>query len=164
MPWVVAMTRPNCEAMAVENLKQQGYGFYFPRYKALGRGNIILKKPLFPRYVFASIDKFWYSIRGTRGVSHLLMSDNGPAIIPASAIEAIRSKEDSDGFIVLSKKNSPEKFNKGDPVKATEGPFTGLDLIYEGMSSHDRVKVLAALLGQQVTVIIEEKVLVPRTA
>lgn len=160
--WCVVMTRPNCEAMAAENLVQQGYGCYFPKFKAVGRGNIILKRPLFPRYVFASIDKFWYSIRGTRGVSHLLMSDKGPAIIPASTIEAIRSKEDGDGFIVLGNKESPERFTKGDPVKATEGPFTGLDLIYDGMSGHDRVKVLAALLGQQVKVIIEEKVLVAR--
>ena len=162
MAWAVVMCKPNCEAIAVENLTQQGYDCYFPRFKAAGRGNTILKKPLFPRYVFASIDKFWYSIRGTRGVSHLLMSDSGPAIIPASAIEAIRSKEDGEGFIVLGKKQSPERFNKGDPVKAIEGPLTGLDLIYDGMSSHDRVQVLAALLGQQVKVIIDEKVLVPR--
>lgn len=160
--WVVVMSKPNCEAMAVENLKQQGYGCYFPRFKAAGRGNVILKKPLFPRYLFASIDKVWYSIRGTRGVSHLLMSDNGPAIIPDSAIEAMRAKEDSDGFIVLGKDKSPERFHKGDPVKATEGPLTGLDLIYDGMSSHERVKVLATLLGRQVPVIIEERVLVSR--
>jgi transcriptional antiterminator RfaH len=160
--WCVVMTKPNCEAIAVENLLQQGYGCYYPRFKAIGRGNIVLKKPLFPRYVFASIDKFWYSIRGTRGVSHLLMSDGGPAIIPASAIEAMRSKEDDEGFIVLGKKSSPERFAKGDPVKATEGPLTGIDLIYDGMSSHERVKVLASLLGRQVPVIIEERVLVPR--
>lgn len=162
--WCVVLTKPNCEAIAVENLLQQGYGCYFPRFKAVGKNNIILKKPLFPRYVFASIDKFWYSIRGTRGVSQILMSDKGPAIIPASAIEAIRAKEDSEGFIVLSAKNSPERFAKGDPVTATEGPMTGLDLIYDGMSNHDRVKVLASLLGRQVPVILDEKVLVARTA
>jgi transcription antitermination factor NusG len=90
------------------------------------------------------------------------MSDKGPAIIPASTIEAIRSKEDPEGFIVLGKKQSPERFQKGDPVTATEGPMTGLDLIYEGMSTHDRVKVLANLLGRQVPVIIDDKVLIAR--
>ena len=162
MPWVCVMTKPNSEAIAEENLLQQGYGCYYPRFKVLGKGNIVHKRPLFPRYVFASIDKVWYSIRGTRGVSHLLMSDNGPAIIPASTIEAIRSKEDGEGFIVLSKKISPERFSKGDPVTATEGPLTGIDLIYDGMSTHDRVKVLADLLGRQVPIMIEDRVLVAR--
>ena len=162
MPWVVVMTKPNSEAIATENLLQQGYGCYCPRFKEIGRNNIVLKKPLFPRYVFASIDKFWYSIRGTRGVSQILMQNAGPAIIPASTIEAIRSKEDGEGFIVLSNNKSPERFSKGDPVKATEGPLTGLDLIYQGMSSHDRVKVLASLLGRQVPVIINQDILVAR--
>ena len=156
------MTKPNCENIAVENLKQQGYGVYFPKYKSVGKNNIILKRPLFPRYIFASIDKFWYSIRGTRGVSHLLMSDTGPAIIPASAIEAMQSKEDPDGFIVLSKHKTLERFQKGDPVTATEGPLTGLDLIYDGMTAQERVRVLASLLGRQVPVIIDDRLLVAR--
>lgn len=162
MPWAVVMTKPNCEAMAEENLKQQGYVVYCPRFKTQGKGLIILKRPLFPRYIFASVEKVWYSIRSTRGVSHLLMSDSGPATIPASEIEAMRSKEDADGFIVLGKEKYNERFNKGDPVTATEGPLTGLDLIYDGMTAHERVKVLANLLGRQVPVIIEDKVLVAR--
>lgn len=162
MQWAVVLTKPNCEAIAVENLLQQGYGCYFPRFKAVGKNKVVLKRPLFPRYVFASIDKYWYSIRGTRGVSQVLMCNGGPAIIQASVIEAIRSKEDEEGFIVLGKKQATERFQKGDLVTATEGPMTGVNLIYEGMSNNDRVKVLASLLGMQVPVIIEEKVLVSR--
>jgi len=161
MRWVVVMTKPNCEAMATENLHQQGYGVYFPRFLSSGKNNVIFKKALFPRYIFASIEKSWYSIRGTRGVSHLIMADGGPAVIPASTIDTLKSREDENGFIVLGKIKSPERFCKGDPVRAIEGPLTGLDLIYDGMSGHDRVKVLASLLGRQVQVTIEERVLVP---
>jgi transcriptional antiterminator RfaH len=160
--WCVVMTKPNCEAMAEENLKQQGYGVYYPRFKSMGRGQIILKRPLFPRYIFANIEKYWYSIRGTRGVSHLLMSDNGPAIIPSSTIERLKAKEDQDGFIVLGKDTPQERFNKGDPVRATEGPLAGLDLIYDGMTSQDRVKILISLFGRQTQGTIEERVLVAR--
>lgn len=158
--WVVVMTKPNCEAIAAENLLKQGYGCYFPRFLSLGKNHAMVKKPLFPRYVFALIDKFWYSIRGTRGVSHLLMGENGPATVPHHIIAAIKSKEDTSGLIVLGKQQSPEKFNKGATVRTTEGPLAGLQLVYEGMATHDRVKVLATMLGRQVPVYIEENVLV----
>lgn len=154
------MTKPNCEAIAYENLVQQGYGCYFPKYRAVEKKRLLVKKPLFPRYVFALIDKFWYSIRGTRGVSHLLMGDNGPSSVPTSIIESLRAKEDKDGFIVLTAKQTVEKFNKGSTVRATQGPLTGLELIYDGMLPHERVRVLADLLGKQVPVIMEEKSLV----
>jgi transcriptional antiterminator RfaH len=162
MSWVVVMTKPNCEAMAEENLKQQGYGVYYPRFKTIGRGQVILKRPLFPRYIFACIDKFWYSIRGTRGVSHLLMSDSGPATVHPSTIEGLKAKEDKDGFIVLGKDTPEERFKIGDPVRATEGPLAGLDLIYEGMTSQDRVKILISLFGRQTSGTIEDRVLVAR--
>lgn len=161
--WVVVMTKPNCEGMAEENLKQQGYGVYFPKFKTQGRGTIILKRPLFPRYLFAYIDSTWYSIKGTRGVSHLIMADKGPAVVPSSTIEQLKAKEDQDGFIVLGKKVTPERFCKGDPVSATEGPLMGLDLIYDGMTTQDRVKILISLFGQQTKGTIEEKLLVART-
>ena len=155
------MTKPNCEAIAAENLLKQGYGCYFPRFLALQKHKLVtVKKPLFPRYIFALIDKFWYSIRGTRGVSHLLMGDDGPAKVPVSVIDAIRSKEDSNGFIVLGKSKSPERFQKGAQVRATEGPLTGLDLIYDGMRDSERVKVLATMLGRQVPIVVQEKILI----
>ena len=144
----------------MENLLQQGYGCYCPRFLALHKGRIFVKRPLFPRYIFVLIDKLWYSIRGTRGVSHLLMGFDGPAVIPGQEIEKLRKKEGPDGLIVLSEQTSPERFSKGTTVRATEGPLTGIDLIYEGMAPHDRVKVLATLLGRQVPVTIEDKILV----
>lgn len=157
--WVVVMTKPNCEGLAAENLLQQGYGCYYPKFQAT-IGPKVVKRPLFPRYIFAYIDKIWYSIRGTRGVSHLLMGDGGPAVIPASVIEALRAREDSSGFIVLGKHKTPERFQKGAPVKATEGPLAGVDLIYDGMKDAERVKVLATLLGRQVPVTIDDRVLI----
>lgn len=154
------MTKPNCEAIAAENLIKQGYGCYYPRFLVLQKDKVVVKRPLFPRYVFAFIDKIWYSIRSTRGISHLLMANNGPAIIPDSVIDAIRLREDSNGFIVLGKSKSPERFQKGAQVRATEGPLTGLDLIYDGMRDSERVKVLATMLGRQVPIVVQEKILI----
>ncbi|HET9285716.1 MAG TPA: transcription termination/antitermination NusG family protein [Candidatus Angelobacter sp.] len=163
MAWIVVMTKPNSEAIAVENLKRQGYGYYFPRILT-SKGATTLVRPLFPRYIFAQSDGTWYSLRSTRGVSYVLMNDDGPATVSDSVIESIRSKENERGLIDL-RADKPEKFVKGEAVRATEGPLTGLDLIYEQrLSDKERVKVLADLLGRQVPVIIEEKVLVASSA
>lgn len=163
MAWIVVMTKPNSEAIAVENLKRQGYGYYFPRILTL-KGATALVRPLFPRYVFAQTDGSWYSLRSTRGVSYVLMNDDGPATISDEIIDSIRSKENERGLIDL-RSDKPEKFVKGEAVRATDGVFQGLDLIYDQrLGDRERVRVLADLLGRQVPVIIEEKVLVASSA
>jgi len=152
------MTKPNCENIAVANLKRQGYDCYFPRFAQDVPGKATLIRPLFPRYVFVVIADRWYSIRGTRGVSYPLLGENGPAIIPDRIIANIRSRENGKGLIELTK-DKPERFSSGEKVKATEGPLTGIDMIYQGMAPHDRVRVLADMLGRQVPIVIEEKLL-----
>lgn len=88
------------------------------------------------------------------------MADEGPATVPDQVIETLKSKEDDNGFIVLGKKKLTERFQKGTPVKAIEGPLAGVDLIYDGMKDEERVRVLAMLLGRQVPVIIKENILI----
>jgi transcriptional antiterminator RfaH len=156
--WSVVMAKPNCENLAVANLERQGYTCYFPRILQQN-GKVNLIRPLFPRYLFVAITERWYSIRGTRGVSYILLGDNGPATIPPAVIESIKSKENEQGFIVLLKDKPAERFSKGDKVKPIDGPMTGIDMIYDGMAPHDRVKVLANILGQQIPILIEEKLL-----
>jgi len=159
MPWVVVMTKPNCENIAVANLAQQGFTCYAPRFKHKRPDNVVLIKPLFPRYIFTLIDKFWYCIRGTRGVSYLLMHDSGPCLVPQPIIDSLRNREDGEGFIMLSPKQL-ERFSKGEKVRALDGPFSDKLLIYEGMTSKDRVQVLVSMLGREVRATIPEKSLV----
>lgn len=156
MPWVVAMCRPNHEAIAAVNLSRQGYVNYCPRFatKQVNKPTII--RPLFPRYIFIFIDKFWSSILGTRGISRLLIADNGPATIPTQVIDELKSRE-VHGLVSLT---TPPKFSPGDHVKTDSGPLVGHLLIYEGQSAHDRVRVLAELLGRKVIIELPEKSLI----
>lgn len=159
--WSVVMTKPNCENIAVAHLTRQGFNCYAPRFRETRPDKTVLIKPLFPRYIFTLIDSFWYCIRGTRGVSYLLMGDNGPAQVAPAVISRIQSNEDDEGFIVLKPKiGMTERFHKGDHVKATEGPFTDQVLVYEGTTGKDRVKVLMSMLGRQVPVTVKEQSLV----
>lgn len=93
---------------------------------------------------------------GTRGISRVLLGDDGPARLPDECIKDLRARE-HHGLVQLT---SPPKFLPGDRVKTETGPFVGHLLIYEGQSAHDRVKVLVNLLGRAVRIELDEKTLV----
>ncbi len=156
MSWFVAMTKPNHEGIAAVNLQRQGFVFYYPRYAHKKPGLAAVIRPLFPRYMFVKLEQVWHSLNGTRGISYLLMGDSGPQLLPDTVVEAIQAREDKNGLYQLI---APPRFHKGSKVKSQEGPLAGLLLLYEGMSTHDRVKVLAELLGRSCVVEIEEKLL-----
>lgn len=157
MPWFVAMTKPNHEGIAAVNLQRQGFTFYYPRYLHKKPGCKAVIRPLFPRYMFVKLEAVWHSLRGTRGISYLLMGDHGPQMLPDPVIETIRIREDKSGLYQLV---APPRFSKGSKVKASAGPLEGLLLLYEGMTSNDRVQVLAELLGRACLVEMEERLLV----
>lgn len=154
------MAKPNCEAIAALNLERQGYICYFPRFRHKKPDKTVLIKPLFPRYLFVLFDNVWYSMRGTRGVSHVLMGDEGPATIHESVINSLKEREDPEGYIQLGKRECEERFDRNQPVKTLDGPLVGLPLIYEGMASKDRVKVLVDILGRKTVVTVKENSLV----
>lgn len=157
MPWIVAVSKPNQEAIAGVHLQRQGFNFYYPRY--LHRKNFNEKptiRPLFPRYVFVEIEQMWRSLTGTRGISYILLGEDSPQTLPDPVIAGLKAREDTKGLYQLAE---PPKFLKGERVKATEGPFQGLPLFYEGMTSHDRVRVLVEMLGRKCPVILDEEIL-----
>lgn len=154
--WAVVMTKPNCENIADANLRQQGYQSYCPRFKQIRLDKTVLIRPLFPRYLFTYILDRWYSIRGTYGVSYLLMGEDGPVMVPPAIIDEIKSRE-QNGYVIL---HQEEKFKAGARVKATDGPLVGKLLIYEGMTTRDRVKVLISMLGREVPAVIDGESLV----
>jgi len=157
MPWIVAMTRPNNEQIACDNLRRQGYTFYCPRYWHSVKGKKSVLRPLFPRYIFVQIEQRWFSISGTRGISHIIMGANYPQVVDEVIISTLKSREDGKGAYQLA---TPDRFTRGDKVKVVSGPLEGVPLIYEGMSAHDRVRVLAQLFGREVYINVEQDQLV----
>jgi|SRR5882672_9553956 len=158
MPWLVGVTKPNQEAVAAENLARQSYAHYYPRIAERKAAKQCIK-PLFPRYIFIDLKpaQDWYPIRNTRGMSYLLMREQGPQEIAGTEIQALFKRHDTKGLVCLP---NPAKFQPGVPVKTEAGPLVGLSLIYEGMTAHERCRVLTELLGQKVRVELDEKSLV----
>ena len=105
--WYLIHSHPHAELKALQHLRRQGFDTYLPRYLKQRRHARRLEKvpaPLFPSYLFAAVDmsrQRWLSIDSTIGVTRLVRNGNEPAVVPVSIVEALRRRENADGFVQL---------------------------------------------------------------
>ncbi len=153
--WFVAHTQPSKEAFAEQQLLLQGFEAYLPRYQKVrlhARKIDTVLAPLFPRYLFVSLDltlDHWRSVNGTRGISYLLMNNDLPLAVSDSIIKNLKANEDIDGNLPLS---SLVLFTKGDRVRIAEGTFEGQIASFEKLDSNQRIELLLNFLGREMKV------------
>jgi transcriptional antiterminator RfaH len=156
--WYVVQTQVNGEAKAAQNLIQQGYEIYLPRYlkrRRHARKVDFTAKPLFPRYMFVTIDmatQRWRSIQSTFGVSHIVSSGDTPATVPDGVVASLKTREDDKGFIRLDFRPA---FAPGDKVRVLAGAFMDSAGLFNGLADHDRVSILLDMLGRKVRVLLD---------
>ena len=156
--WYVVQTQVNGETKAEQNLLRQGYQIYLPRYlkrRRHARKVDFVAKPLFPRYLFVTIDmatQRWRSIQSTSGVSHLVANGDEPAVVPEGVVRALKVREDAKGFV---KPDAAPSFAPGDKVRVLGGAFMDNAGLFNGMADHDRVSILLEMLGRQVRVVLD---------
>ncbi len=152
MHWYLVHTKPRQEACALQNLEQQGYDCYLPLLASekLIKGAVTkLAEPLFPRYLFIRLDtgdsaKSWSPIRSTRGVSKLVSFGNQPAKVSDELVDLIRARETS-GEIAEKR-----LFNPGESIRVVDGPFTGVEGIFQSIDGTQRVMILIELMSKPV--------------
>ena len=113
-----------------------------------------MARPLFPRYLFVAIDlatQRWRAIQSTLGVSNLICWSGQPASVEDGVVNALKAREDEDGFIRLARRPA---FSPGDKVRIVEGAFIDNLAFVEGVSDHERVAVLLDFLGRKVRVLV----------
>jgi transcriptional antiterminator RfaH len=162
--WYVIHTKPRQESQALENLQRQGYTTYCPQITLSKRRRNAwhqVTEPLFPRYLFIELtegeDDFG-PIRSTLGVSNMLRFGGKPAIIANDIIESLRQQERDDA------KNSDTAelpVNRGDRVRVMDGPFAGLEGIFQNNSKDARVVILMELLGRENRVSVDRDNIIP---
>src|ERR1043165_1033402 len=124
--WFVAHTHPHAEAKANLNLVPQGFETYLPRYlkrRRHARKIETVAAPLFPRYLFVSVDmaaQRWRSIHSTIGVARLVSHGQEPTPIATEVVEELRRREDASGFIRLDQR---DRFTRGDKGRLADGAF-----------------------------------------
>jgi transcriptional antiterminator RfaH len=156
--WYVAQTHIHAESKATFHLERQGFGVYLPRYlkkRRHARRVDTVAAPLFPRYLFISVDSVtqrWHSIRSTIGITRLVAHGDVPAIVPPAIIEGLKRREDASGFVKLERR---PRFASGDKIRVREGAFADVLGLFEGMTSEERVAILLELLGRKVRVVLD---------
>ena len=149
--WYLIHTKIRQERLALENLERQGFKCFLPliSIEKLRRGSLqVVQEPLFTRYMFIRLgntldSQSWSPIRSTTGVSRLVTFGQIPAKIDDALIEKIRTSNDSAEV-------KRRHFEPGELVEVTEGPFVGVEAIFQMADGQDRVMVLLNILSKQV--------------
>jgi transcriptional antiterminator RfaH len=153
--WYAVFTHANREGRAQDNLRRQGYEVYLPMLRRVlrhARRVESVLRPLFPRYLFVSLDPDrdrWRPISSTYGVSGLVRFADVPASVPVSFIDDLRTHE-SDG--VRSDEPAVPDWCAGDRLRLIGGAFADMIGRFESMSSADRVLLLLEVMGREVRV------------
>ena len=154
--WYVVHTQPNQEVMADINLRRQGFTTYLPRYlreRRHARRTTVVSRPLFPRYLFVTLDVArdrWRSVQSTFGVSQLILAGEMPLPLPDGIVDDILARENG-GFVALG---LPDGVGPGSRVRLVEGIFADCRGIIERIADSRRVTILLELLGREVRVFV----------
>ncbi len=150
MHWYVVHTKPRQEQRALLNLTQQGYECYLPLVDTERLRQKVVKlvqEPLFARYLFIRLDtgvagKSWGPIRSTIGVCRLVTFGYEPAKVDAELIEILRRRQSDAG------QEPVRLFQPGEHVQIKDGPFVGLNAIYQMGDGESRAMVLIEILSK----------------
>jgi transcriptional antiterminator RfaH len=156
--WYVAQTHVHAESKATFHLRRQGFEVYLPRYlkqRRHARRIDTVAAPLFPRYLFISVDmatQRWHSIRSTFGITRLVTNGDAPAVVPEAIIEGLQRREDTNGLVQLERR---PRFAPGDKIRVLNGAFCDTLGLFEGIRDQERVAILLDLLGRKVRVVLD---------
>ena len=155
LTWHLVHTKPRQEAIALTHLSRQGYECYLPMLKVeriRQRKCVLVSEPMFPRYLFvrlgtSSTEQSLSPIRSTLGVTQLVRFGGQPARVDAQIIDHIRYRETSQ--------TAKPAFAPGEQVVVTQGPFAGLEAVYQTKEAEKRSLILLEILSQSVPLRID---------
>jgi transcriptional antiterminator RfaH len=109
----------------------------------------MVEEAMFPGYLFIELDasgtgQSWAPIRSTFGVSKLVSFGGQPAKVDTRLITQLQRHEQSRF------ETPTHLFNQGEKVMVVEGPFAGLEAIYQMDNAEQRCMVLLNMLSKQV--------------
>lgn len=158
--WYLLHCKARQEARAKLNIENQGITTCFPQISVqkLRRGKrTTVNEPLFPNYLFIQVEQEqvnFNALRSTRGVSGFVRFGGVPAEVPGSVMQQLLDIEASEELSEVS-----SQFKAGSRVQVEEGPFSGLQAVYQLPKGEERCLVLLDMLGKQQRIEIEERFL-----
>lgn len=155
LSWYLVHTKPRQEDIALANLERQGYTCYLPQMRierVRRRKAEIATEPMFPRYLFIRLDssdqgKSWTPIRSTLGVSQLVHFGARAAKVDDTLVDLLRQRERALPTEAM--------FHSGDSVVIADGPFAGIEAIYQTADAERRAFILLEILAKPVSMHID---------
>ena len=160
--WYVVQSRPHKELYAATNLQNQAFRTFIPQISKTVRHSRRTKTvlaPLFPRYLFVSLDLSrdrWRSVRGTFGVSCLVMDGDRPRPVPQGLVEQLITTTNGSGGVDFR-----NRLVLGQNVRFLTGPFADKIGRLVSLDDADRVAVLLEILGSERQIAVAPEVLMP---
>ena len=161
--WCAVQIQRNSFSVAERGLLRQKIDVFSPKHRVSVRrfGRVHERtSPLFPGYLFVSIDEFqpkWRAVSNTTGVSRIIMQRPGiPARVPPQLIDGLLGRCDPEGYLM-----PPSAVDVGDRVRISGGPFTQFVATVERVDPQRRVWVLLEFMGGQRAVEVRMDALLP---
>ena len=107
---------------------------------------------MFPRYLFVRLDlsgkgKSWTPIRSTQGVQQLIYFGSRAAQVDDRLIDWLRQRE--------MERPTEAMFKPGEAVVITDGPFAGIEAIFQTADAERRAMILLEILSKPVRMQID---------
>jgi len=158
--WYTVQTKPRREKEVEKRLGGLELEVFLPWLRCrrrVGSRHQWVLVPLFPGYLFCRLDLTLSgrAARYTPGVKDFVKFGNRVAEV---SLEVIRALQDRcpDGVAQMQ----PRVYRAGDPVMIKEGPFSGLEAIFEReMKGSERVAVLLSILGRQTRLVLSHEMI-----
>lgn len=147
MTWYALQHKPAQGDRALAHLQNQDIACFYPKImvekiKAGKRTKRL--EPLFPGYLFVNLqqtDPMWAKLRSTRGVLRVVSFANKPASIADSVIKHIK-----DSLDIVAERGG---IKPGQRVELDDGPFKGIDAIFQAYDGEERAIVLISFMQKQ---------------
>ena len=152
--WIALYTKANQESAAISNIKRQGYDAYCPmieRTRRHARKVEQVRRPLFPSYIFASLDnqkQQWRPLLSTVGVRAVVRFNDKLGFLPDGFIEKLRVFEEQSA---LNQLIAP-RIKPGMQVKILDGPFENLIARVVCTPEKERIWLLLDIMGRKVRI------------
>jgi transcription elongation factor/antiterminator RfaH len=153
--WYLVYTKAQQEDIALLNLECQGYTCYLPKLRIeriRRRKAEVVIEPMFPRYLFVRLDlsgqgKSWTPTRSTVGVQQLIYFGSRAAQVDDKLIDWLRRRE--------AERPAEAMFKPGQAVVITDGPFAGIEAIFQTADAERRAMILLEILSKPVRMRID---------
>ena len=147
MKWYALQHKPAQGDRALTHLQNQNISCFYPKVtvEKIKAGKRTKKlEPLFRGYLFVNLeqtDPMWAKLRSTRGVLRIVGFANKPAAIGDDVIQHIKES--------LNSVAEQGGIKHGQAIQLNEGPFEGINAIFQAYDGEARAIVLINFMQKQ---------------